>query len=114
MKKTFITASEALLIAVAVTIVVFAVCALTDNIFYGGKASVQPALAADVDESFSFDVNDVDSLRSALRVIYTNKHGYRTAVAGYTLSTLVEGELVKVSINYNGLTTTLKINLAQA
>lgn len=115
MKKALLTTSEVIVIAIAVVIIVMTVCTLSDLVLSSGKASGQAQLAADVKDGIvCFDTNDVDSLRSALNVIYTTKHGQHVAVYGYNLSTTVQGDVCVVSIRYNGLTTTVKLALQQA
>lgn len=114
MKKTLLTTSEILAVAIAVVIVVLTVCTLSNLVLNIGKSSGQPALAAGIDESkICFNANDIDSLRSSLNVIYTNRHGQRFAVFGYKLSALVQGDVCLLTISYNGLTTTLKIDTLQ-
>lgn len=114
MKKTLLTTSEILAVAIAVVIVVLTVCTLSDLVLNIGNTAGQPKLAAGVDEStVCFDADDIDSLRSSLNVIYTNKHGNKTAVFGYKLSASVQGDVCLLSISYNGLTTTVKINTIQ-
>lgn len=115
MKKALLTTSEVIAIAIAVVIVVMTVCTLSDLVLSSGKASSEPRLAAGVkDDNVYINVNDIDSLRSALNVIYTNKHGQHTAVFGYKLTATVQGDVCLVSIRYNGLTTTVKLALPQA
>ena len=115
MKKALLTTSEVIAIAIAVVIIVMTVCTLSDLVLSSGKASSQPKLAADVrEDGVYFNANDLDSLRSTLNVIYTNKHGQHTAVLGYKLSATVQGNVCLVSIRYNGLTTTVKLALPQA
>ena len=115
MKKTLLSTSAVVMSAIAVLLVVSSVGAITDTVISGGKPGPQqPALAAAIDEaSVNFDANDVDSLRSALNVIYTNKHGQRIAVFGYGISASVQDGVCFVHIGYNGLTTTVKFNLPQ-
>lgn len=114
MKKTLLTTSEIIAVAIAVVIVVMSVGILSDTVLNVGKSSVQPKLAVGVDESsLCFDANDIESVRSSLNVIYTNKHGHKTAVLGYKLSASVQDDVCVLSISYNGLTTTVKIDALQ-